>query len=652
MRVRAKYYCISVLLMVLLCAALITSCTPDTSTVCKITIDLGNNRSRSMSAVTDTLDGCTIYYKSIYRGSPSQVYGDMSSSNSFKKLTSEGILLSQGLWEIQAIFKESDMGNTYNPDDSDMIASSGDIFINLNTNTIKVRFSSNTGYVNLTSYALNSIPSTVTNPDISVSVYKYDENTSVFSSSATTIAVENTGTSYSSVDKVTLDSGIYYAVVSVKGTVSGASKTLFTDTLGFVIRSGLTTNISGYCNSYNGTSSSGGSFIVIENPGEEEKETISDIKEFSGKDFSNDGTYVITKEDYFLIPEETDTFNKVLTENQDISINMNGFSIFNSGYDSSGNNVKTSFTIEQGASLTIFNDNEKDSKAPEVIGYKESATNADKNPNFTVDGGTLTIGSTDTSVEGSIDLKGGPCSLNSSGIKHAAIVLTTYGGTVNLVSPGNGSYVNVEETTIGISTAFNETNKNPGNEMNININMVNASIHVGGDANDYSTGIRLDGTKKDSEYYRGTINIDIKGTGDKGDSIKTSNENGSKTSLEQSCIYIFNYAGNINISFDENAYIFSKKGYAIALVNCTGNVNIENKGTAWGSITTNNTGSEKKGCAIYLDNCSNVTLYNSGSLCSIDSYEVYSANSTVTVDKTNGGKDVKIYTTSNSLYSK
>lgn len=574
----------------------------------------------------------------------------MSNSSSFNKLTSSGILVSQGLWEIQAIFKESDQGNMYTPTEGELIASSGDIYINLNTQSITVSFTSNEGYVCLTQYELRSVPSSITDTSISVNAYKYNTETSSFDSTAIPLTLQ---------ESIKLESGVYYAVVEVKGTVSNTSKTLFTDCIGFVVRSGLTTKISGYCNTYNNTSSSGGgSFIVIDKPTEEEKETISDIKEFAGSEFSNDGTYTITGGDYTMIPTETNNFNKVLTDGQDISINMNGNAIINSGYDSSGNNVKTSFTIEEGANLTIINDNEKDSTSAKTIGFGTTASNADKEPNFSINGGTLTIGSTDPSVEGSIDLKGGPCSLNSSGIKHAAIVLTTYGGTVNLLSPGNGSYVNVEESTIGISTAFNETNKNPGNEMNININMENASIHVNGDSNDYSTGIRLDGTKNASENYGGTINISIKGTGDNGDSIKTSNENGSKISIEQSCIYIFNYVGNINLTFDENAYLLSKKGYAIALVNCTGTVKIENKGTVLGSITYNNQGREKAGNAIYLDTCSNVTIYNSGTLSAdSSSYQVYSANSNVTVTKTdsNGntnGQDVEIYSTNTSLYSR
>ncbi len=630
----------------------LTSCSPSSPVLC--TVRLGyDDEARSISAVFDPLDDYTVYYRSIYRGSDiKNSYGDMSQNQTFNRLTSNGIILSQGLWKIEAIFKESNVGDTYTPSEGEPIASSGDIFINLNTKSINVRFPSGPGYMKISSYNLVNLPSTILNTSVTVtvSVYKYETASSSFSSSSTpiTLSEKDAGKTYY-LDKKMMNSGAYYAVLKVKGSESGTERILFTDCIGFVVRDGLTTDISGYCNKYNG-SSSGGSFIVKDpDPsGTGGSTNIDDIKEFEGDDFSSDGTYVITDGDYSIVPKKTDNYEKVLSNGQDISINMNGNSIFNSD----GNN-KASFTIGSGAELTIINDNEKNSKKAEVIGYEETPTEADNNPNFSVNGGTLTLGSTDPSVEGSIDLKGAPPISDSSGTKHAAIVLTSKGGTVNLLSPGNGSYVNVEETTIGISTAFDETDKNSGTDMNININMVNASIHVQGDSDEYSTGIRLDGTNA-PENYKGTIKISIKGVGSEGHSIQTSNSNGSKASIEQSCIYIMNYAGTINLSFDENAHLLSKYGYAVALVNCTGKVTIVNKGTALGSITYSGEQKEKKGNAIYLENCRDVTIYNSGTLSSDrkQGYSVHSVKSTVAVDTTNNGQSVKIYTSNSSLYNK
>lgn len=176
------------ILLPILVIVLILSCSSETPQLCNIKLNLKEDNSRSLSAEINPLKNYTIYYKSIYRGSaPSKAYGDMFNSSYFKKLPTNGILVSQGLWEIQAIFKDTDQGDTYAPTNEELIATSGNIYINLNTKSIAVRFSSNKGYVNFSSYELRNIPSSVSNKTISVSVYKYDETVSAFSSTATTM---------------------------------------------------------------------------------------------------------------------------------------------------------------------------------------------------------------------------------------------------------------------------------------------------------------------------------------------------------------------------------------------------------------------------------------------------------------------------------
>ena len=85
-------------------------------------INLKEGRSRVLlSNVIFPQNNYTIYYKSEYKGSSSdQVYGNMEGEE-YKKLDSTGILLSQGLWEIKAVFKEqeNDEPNTYKPSNDD-----------------------------------------------------------------------------------------------------------------------------------------------------------------------------------------------------------------------------------------------------------------------------------------------------------------------------------------------------------------------------------------------------------------------------------------------------------------------------------------------------------------------------------------------------
>ena len=152
--IKTYFYRATTLLLALLVIVLISSCSSDIPQLCNVRLDVGDKNSRAISAVIDPLSGYTIYYRSMYKGTDNNAYGDMSSSSSFDKLTSSGILVSQGLWEIQAIFKETDQGNTYSPSTSDLIATSGNIFINMNTESISVSYPSQKGYVYLTQYLL------------------------------------------------------------------------------------------------------------------------------------------------------------------------------------------------------------------------------------------------------------------------------------------------------------------------------------------------------------------------------------------------------------------------------------------------------------------------------------------------------------------
>lgn len=646
------------ILLALIVVVLISSCSSDTPQLCNVSVQLEGSGSRELSAVIDPINRYTIYYKSIYKGSGAS-YGNMAESDPYKKLDENGILVSQGLWEIQAIFKETDQGNTYSPSTSDLIAASGNIYINLNTESISVSYPSQKGYVYLTQYLLRSIPSSVTNVSINVNVYKYDTETSSFSSAATNIPVGATGTgsSFSSTDSIQLDSGLYYAVLSVKGTVSGSLRTVFTDCIGFIVRSGLTTKISGYCETYNTTVSTNNVKNPSSSGGSSSSSTI-DIKDFTGSQFNED-VYTIVDNDYTFVASSTSgTYEKTLTGTQNVTIDMNGHAIFNSTNETD----KTYFLLTENSSLTVYNsvDNNK-TVGPVTIASKKVCQEA----NYIVSGGTLSIGSTSTDLQkGQIALQGVPAGQAPPATeKNSAIEYTSYGGVINLLAPSKDSSINIENTIRGISRRVRETNQNEGN-LNLTINMANSAINAAGETQTAEAGIYIDGTDYTTtsngqyEYYYGSINISISGTGKDGKSICTSNVD-SKTGVDSACIVIKNYAGNINLKFDANSYLLSKHGCAIALINCTGSVYIENKGTLLGSIESNGTTKkEKNGVAIYLDNCSNVTIFNSGTLSSdSSSYEVTNIKSSVTVTKTdsNGntnGKDVSIYSSSTSQYKR
>ena len=136
-------YFTTVITLGLFVISLLSSCSLDTLTLYRVNIDTSNN-SRELNALvgdSDISGDFDVYYKSIYKatGSP---YGNMSGSDAYISLPTEGILLSQELWEIKVILANK----VDNPDSTISVSdsynypngSSGDIFINLNTSTIRI----------------------------------------------------------------------------------------------------------------------------------------------------------------------------------------------------------------------------------------------------------------------------------------------------------------------------------------------------------------------------------------------------------------------------------------------------------------------------------------------------------------------------------
>ena len=570
------------ILLTLLVIALVSACSSETHQLCNIRINLEEENSRSLSA--EPLKNYTIYYKSIYRGSdPSKAYGDMSNYSYFKKLTTNGILVSQGLWEIQAIFKDTDQGDTYTPTNEDLaldlIATSGDIYINLNTKSIAVRFSSKIGYVKFSSYELRSIPDSVTKDTISVSVsvYKYDETVSAFSSTETFDLVEDVNSeNIFAKENVQLDTGIYYAVVSVKGTVSNTSKTLFTDCIGFVVRSGLTTIITGTCNNYDGSVSTP-TEIDVNTKGE--GNTIvpeTDLKNFDNKEntFIDNAIYVLPdKGEYTMIPDvdENGKFvaspEKIIDGKKTVTIDLNGKNMINVN-----ESTKSLFKIETGSTLNLINRGKKGA----YVGTKESLDSRAQT-SFKVDGGKLNI-ATSTSKK-PIVLKGCPAKgieIGNGESRHAPIDITIKGGVVNLDGTSDAT-ITIEESVKGIATIENDTTTG-SSEFKVDIDLKYTHINTEGTTNIPNYGIFLDG-----QYKTGTIDIYV-GQPLKNKTISTAGSSGSEKGEKGYGIYIQNFAGDISITID-GGVIQSTDGYGIYIADsCTGKITIDNKGTISGSV--------------------------------------------------------------------
>ena len=613
----------AVLLLALFVVLLISSCSPETLELCRVGVSTeGITRDLTATIVTDPLKEYKIYYRSTYKGKGVS-YGDMSKSNSYNLLdSSSGILISQGLWEIEVIFRNASesSSSTYTPSDisTEIHGTSGVVYINLNTTQITVSVDSSNstekGIITV-NYSLKSIPATnldLNNP-LKVDFYSYNNG----SLSKTNISISLTNVNNSNVFTGLLDNiecGIYFAVFSVMGTVERETGIISVDTIGFVVRPGLTTEITGECTHTFKPSTN--TFDVIHSSNTSSSSNSSDIRNFFGSDFKNDGIYTISQDaDYNFIPEKQEDgtmppSNKELTSGQKVTIDMNGKSIINCN---SSTSQKTTFTVDNGASLTIYN-SEK-GKDSQYIGYSGTAPDAAKQASFVVNGGTFTLGSTDASNTGSIKLKGAPADMNSSGVKNGPIEFTTNGGIINILSPGIYGYdeekkplfafTRIENCTSGITNLHDNSIKNDGDTMDLTINMKNSSINAKGDSNDTETGIYINGLKDKTTNYKGKININLDGVSDQGFTIKCDNDKNS-SGYDHSCIVIENYSGTINITLTNNAYLISKKGNGIYLKNCSGpiNITISNGSTIYGY--------EGSGNGIVFDNCKQIKVTNNG----------------------------------------
>ena len=353
-------YFTTVITLGLFVISLLSSCSLDTLTLYRVNIDTSNN-SRELNALvggSDISGDFDIYYKSKYKGTGSS-YGNMSDTDPYIPLPSSGILLSQGLWEIKVILanKVDNPDSTISVSDSSNYpnVSSGDIFLNLNTSTIRIAI----GFGECTDY------------NLSVSVYKFDTQNNSFPTNPTaTLALNdpiNEPNKYILFSLQPLDTGVYYAKTTV--TNSTGTSILFIDCIGFVIRNNVTTKLEV---KYHKNETTGNEFNVSCGTNTGTTNTV-DIKEWGGNEFSDGGIYTITesKGEYQFVCSEPTNRNKVL-EDKNIVINLNGNMLFNVLIKSNNTTqTKTYFIITSGSSLSIINKSGigNDSIYPEYLGF-------------------------------------------------------------------------------------------------------------------------------------------------------------------------------------------------------------------------------------------------------------------------------------------
>ena len=551
----------SVIILALFVVLLISSCSPETMQLCRVGISTEDSTRNLTATIIDPLANYKIYYKCLYKGT-GKSYRGMTNENEYRLLDSNGILLSQGLWEIKVIFKSEYVGNTYSPTDitSEITGTSGVIFINLNTTNISINVNTDNlgdkGNITV-EYSLNNInvPATaLSNNPLSVDIYKYSN--SAFQELDTTIQITKDNNLVCRGSLSGLEPGIYYAVFTVTGRISQKTGTISVDTIGFVVRSRMTTQIKGVCtHSYTPAS--------------------TDIKDFQNSQFTNNTIYKIdnysNSSTYYLFPTN-DTFVKTLEDNTNITIDTSGINVVNTN---SKNNAekdgRTYFVLNSSTSLTLLN-SEEGTKT--FYGCSDSKIKSQYQTNFRLNGGTLTVGTYDK--QGQLNLKG--CSadakIQNGNVRHPAIEFTPSGGTVNLIGGNNTTsdgkkLIQIEDSVIGIGTDPTISSDSTSGEMNISINVNNTYINAQGDKD----------KDKDKKESMNAYGIYINGFHKSG-SIAINIENNaivsSSKTMEAGCgIYIKDFDGSITINVLGNSEVKSTGNYGIHIDNCNvGSINI------------------------------------------------------------------------------
>ena len=501
-----------------------------------------------------------LYYKSFYKGTGSS-YGKMTDSDPYKKLDNNGIVVSQGLWRFDVVFSKDGNWDGVSHSTDEITATSGEIFINLNTTSIPITINQDLrGKVVLEGYSLVNFPSS-NSYSISVDLYQY--SSSDFKK-VYTLAINPNGNTFSS-NGVGLPAGLYSAVVNVIETVSSTSKTIFTDCVGFVIRNGLTTYLAG---SYTYNTTSTGGVVIVKPESSDSSAGSTDIKEFINEQFDDDTTYIIDESNgttYYLFPKN-ETFVKTLQDNTDITIDTNGVNIINTNSKSNKEkDARTYFVLNASTSLTLINSKEG---TKTVYGCSDSKIKSQYQTNFRLNGGKLTIGT--TKAQGQINLKGCPAAANiqNGQVRHPAVEFAPNGGIVELKGINTTSdeqkKVQIEETVIGIGTDPTTTSASLDEQMIITIDMDNSYINAQGENSLNAYGIYINGYGR-----KGSIVINVNNK-----SVISS----SKTATDGCGIYIENFKGSIAINID-NSDITSSGNYGIHINECEeASISISKKG--------------------------------------------------------------------------
>ena len=608
---KARYLIIVSIIVI----AVLSSCEVENNSMelCKVKIDYDSSRSFSDTTFLSKLDNSLLTYKATYMGK-GQSYG---STSGFSSYPTEGLVLSQGPWVIDCKWMK---GET-------LIAegTTREIWVNLNTKSLLVYLEENEGKGSLLldSYKVKNTDNSVTAVSFAFEILKWDSGQFSTLSPKSTISY-GTESGYIKTCRLeadNLDAGQYILAVNVyNGDTQTSSNLLFTDVIGFTVREGHQTKVSGECEVKSGVK-----YIEWEpNPSNPSDTNGKVVEAANGNE--NTGTTIdlttgaIQNETIYILQEDkkTDgtgtgkidlghqegdiTSNRILTPVPDPKTNVNAFAIDMNGtdvtvsspvvYDVPSKTVENTTIVQLNERITmnLFNSS-ADSARWGVSKFPWLSTKTRIDANVKLNGGTLNVignGDSENISKGAIEFLG-PTKDDS--------ITTAYQkqGAVNMEGVGGKVVLDGEVTVKGLlgisSFASGSTNSSLTRDpIYVDITAINSTIEAEatkktfGFTQETSYGIYLKCSNQG-----GTINIVLDGA--------TITAKGSGENISESGIRIDDFSGNINITIKNGSTISSEVGNGLYFSNCTGEINITldntNNSVTGGIWALNTSGSPK-----------------------------------------------------------
>ena len=598
----------------------LNSCSGNGSLIlCNIKLDTSEaSRSFDKPNLSNGVSSVPNYYSAIYKGNDSSCYGAVTHAVYDSK---NGILLSQGLWEITCEW--------YDPATNETIATgtTGDIWVNLNTTSFLVYLDSEDGKgsASLTYTVMDSVRST-TNIFTAFALSKL----TVSSSTPVQVGTPSSSNITSKLKEYRLSvedlvPGDYLLTISVFEDDT-KSNLLFLDVLGFVVRSGRCTEIIGRCNVKTGQT--GGSIYLpptVIDPVSPPESVIVDVGNNKNQNKLN-ATPIEDGKIYYVQPDDNTSSNPSMNlghttdseGNQShktsrisppgndsvFGINLNGTDVIMStetqGYFGSGNYYSENaliIALENNSVMTIYNYN-KDKAKNATWAYMEKTRRFDTNT-ILKDGQLNIVGSNASEdISNAVIVFLGPTCGNNESLVPPLTNVTEAGdgsyikqGAINLESDSNhdgGSVVLDGDVIVSAVTGISSWESKTASSniswtgkytytwdstidgiLNTDISIINgASIVAEGDTSngvnkDVATGIFILGNT-----MKGTINILLDGGNISASKSKDPNEAG---------IRIEGFDGTINITIKNSSptspSISSESGSGLFFKDCP-NVNI------------------------------------------------------------------------------